>query len=59
MKLKLERLLADQAFECGDPRLVLLDQVGRVGIVVEGPRFVLLDPDTDQLAGNVMRFESP
>ena len=33
------------------PRLILLDQVSRVGIVVEGPGFVLLDPDPDQLAG--------
>ena len=30
-----------------------------MGIVVEGPRFVLLDPDTDQLAGNVMALREP
>ena len=41
-------------FQGRDPRLVFLERVGRLGLLVEGARFVLVDPDPDQGAGEVV-----
>ena len=47
-------MLADQAFEGRDPGLVLLDRAGRLGVLVEGAGLVLVDPDPDQGAGELV-----
>jgi hypothetical protein len=48
-------LLADRALERGDPSLVLVQRVGGTDRLVEGARFVLLQPDPDQVAADVVR----
>lgn len=45
---------AYQAFEGGDPRLVLLDKVCGAGVIVERTTLVFVDPDADQLAGSIV-----
>ena len=47
-------MLADQPFEGRDPRFVLLKEVGRGSVLVEGARLVSFDPDTDQIAREIM-----
>jgi hypothetical protein len=47
-------LSAHHPFQGGDPRLVFLEQVGCLHIVVQSTRFELADPDTDQLARDVV-----
>ena len=49
-----ERLLAGQAFEGRDPGLVFLDRVSRLGVLVEGAGLVLVHPDPDQGAREVV-----
>jgi hypothetical protein len=47
---------ADHAFECRDLWFVLLKKVGRAGILIKGPSLKLLDPDSDQVARDVVAF---
>ena len=47
-------MLADQPFEGRDPRFVLLKEVGRGSVLVEGARLVSFDPDTDQIAREIV-----
>ena len=54
MKLEFEGLFADQPLEGRDPGLVLLDRRGRSRIFVEGARLILLHPDPDQVAREVV-----
>jgi hypothetical protein len=49
-------LLADQPFEGRDPRFVLLKEVGRGSVLVEGARLVSFDPNTDQIAREIVAF---
>jgi hypothetical protein len=58
-ELELQRLPADQPLQRRDPRLVLLDQVGRPRVLVERARLVLLDPDPDQVAREVVALREP
>jgi hypothetical protein len=51
-------LLADQPFEGRDPRFVLLKEVGRGSVLVEGARLVSFDPDTDQIAREIVALWS-
>ena len=53
-ELQLQRLLADEAFEGGDPRFVLFDQIGGDRIFVERAGLEPLDPDADQIARQVV-----
>ena len=50
LKLQLQRLLADEAFEGGDPRFVLLDQISGDCVFVERAGLETLDPDVNQIA---------
>jgi hypothetical protein len=47
-------LLADQPFEGRDPRFALLKKVGRGSILIEGAGLVSFDPDTDQIAREIV-----
>ena len=47
-------MAADQPFERGDTSFIFLNQIGSTRIVVEGAGLVLLDPNADQVARNVM-----
>jgi hypothetical protein len=47
-------LLADQPFEGSDPRFVLLKKVGRGSVLIEGAGLVSFDPDTDQIAREIV-----
>ena len=47
-------MLADQPFEGRDPRFVLLKEVSRRSVLVEGARLVTFDPDTDQIAREIV-----
>lgn len=58
-ELELQRLPADQPLKRGDPRRVLLDQVGRPRVLVERACLVLADPDPDQVARNVVALREP
>jgi hypothetical protein len=49
-------LPADHAFECRDLYFVLLKKIGRAGILIKGPSLKLLDPDSDQVARDVVAF---
>ena len=51
-----EGLPADRAFECRDLCFVLLKKIGRAGILIKGPSLKLLDPDSDQVARDVVAF---
>jgi hypothetical protein len=44
----------DKPLEGSDPRFILLDHVGRLRFVVEGAFLVFADPDTDQIARDVV-----
>lgn len=56
LETRVRGLSADQAFERRDPGLVGVDQVGGVRLIVERAGLVLLEPDANQSAGNVMAF---
>src|SRR3984885_3249017 len=47
---------ADHAFECRELCFVLLKKIGRAGILIKGPSLKLLDPDSDQVARDVVAF---
>jgi hypothetical protein len=47
-------LLADQPFKRGDPGFVLLKEVCRCSVLVEGPGLIAFDPDADQIARDVV-----
>lgn len=44
----------DKPLDGSDPRFILLDHVGRLRLVVEGAFLVFADPDTDQIARDVV-----
>ena len=48
--------LNDHAFECRDLCFVLLKKIGRAGILIKGPSLKLLDPNSDQVARDVVAF---
>jgi len=54
LKLDLQRLAADQPLERRDPSLVFAQQLGRRHVLVERTGLRLIDPDPDQVAGQVM-----
>lgn len=53
-KLQLQSLLADQSLNSGNARFIGLEEIGRRDILVERTRLILLDPDPDQIAGNIV-----
>jgi hypothetical protein len=54
--LEIEFLKGAHAFECRDLCFVLLKKIGRAGILIKGPSLKLLDPDSDQVARDVVAF---
>ena len=52
--LQFQSLFANQPLEGGDPRLVLLEQCGRSGVLIKGAGLVLPDLDPDQVARQVV-----
>jgi hypothetical protein len=45
-----------QPFKGGDPGFVLLKEVGRRGVVVEGAGQIPFDPDANQIARDIVTF---
>ncbi len=43
-----------RTFECRDLCFVLLKKIGSAGILIKGPGLKLLDPDSDQVARDVV-----
>ena len=53
-EIQFQRLLADHAFESSDPRFIILEEVGRSDVFVEGTALISFDPDTNEIARNIM-----
>ena len=53
-QLDLHRLAADETPQSRDLRLVLLEQIGRMRLIVVCADLELLDPDADQVAREVV-----
>ena len=39
--------------------LILLEQIGGLDVLVEGARVILLNPDADQIAANIVALREP
>jgi hypothetical protein len=39
--------------------LILLEQIGGLDVLVEGARLILLNPDADQIAANIVALREP
>ena len=53
-KFRFRRLLADEAFESGDPSLMRLEQIDRGGVFVEIADRAFLNPDTERVAAAIV-----
>jgi hypothetical protein len=58
-ELKFQSLLADKPLERSNPGLILLEQIGGGRIFIKVTGFVLLHPDPDQVAANVVALGEP
>ena len=54
LKFDLEGLPSDHALQSGDLRFVFLQEISCMEIVVKGAGFILADPNTDQVAGEIV-----